>query len=214
MVQNFLTGLRNCFKQQKENQLIVTEKNNEPNQKLTKIVVAGSVFNKNAKMVSKTLNKNALKSGKSHLLGDSIRNEEAIISTQNRISSLKMFFTSCCIGSQVFFRNLLFMSYLTMTEYMCINTWKSIGQKLHHCHRAKTWWTWHVISFIAENKPRTHHKTHVHTMKVYKPCSVYSLTIEVFTEVFTCSCHFNVIFTDHENFFKPYLSLQWTYKCS
>ena len=46
MVQNFLTGLRNhCFEQQKENQLVVTEKNNKPNQKLTKIVVAGSVFN-------------------------------------------------------------------------------------------------------------------------------------------------------------------------
>ena len=46
MVQNFLTGLRNhCFEQQKENKLIVTEKNNKPNQKLTEIVVAGSVFN-------------------------------------------------------------------------------------------------------------------------------------------------------------------------
>ena len=38
--QNLLTGLRNyCFKQQKENQLVITEKNNEPNQKLTEIVV-------------------------------------------------------------------------------------------------------------------------------------------------------------------------------
>ena len=38
--QNLLTGLRNyCFKQQNENQLVITEKNNEPNQKLTEIVV-------------------------------------------------------------------------------------------------------------------------------------------------------------------------------
>ena len=27
--------------------------------------------------------------------------------------------------------------------------------------------TWHVISIIAENKPDAHHKTHLHTMKVY-----------------------------------------------
>ena len=39
--------LRNhCFKQQKENQLVITEKNNEPNQKSTE-----TVFNKNAKIV-------------------------------------------------------------------------------------------------------------------------------------------------------------------
>ena len=35
-----LTGLRNhCFKQQKGNQLVIITKNNESNQKLTKIVV-------------------------------------------------------------------------------------------------------------------------------------------------------------------------------
>ena len=35
--QNLFTGLGNhCFKQQKENQLVITKKNNEPNQKLTK----------------------------------------------------------------------------------------------------------------------------------------------------------------------------------
>ena len=38
--QNLLTGLRNhCFKQQKENQLVITKKRNEHNQKLIKIVV-------------------------------------------------------------------------------------------------------------------------------------------------------------------------------
>ena len=38
--QNLLTGLRNHrFKQQKKNLLVITKKNNEPNQKLTKMVV-------------------------------------------------------------------------------------------------------------------------------------------------------------------------------
>ena len=38
--QNLLTGWRNrCFKQQNENQLVITKKNNELNQKLTEIVV-------------------------------------------------------------------------------------------------------------------------------------------------------------------------------
>ena len=38
--QNLLTGLINhCFKQQKENHLVITKKNNKPNQKLTEIVV-------------------------------------------------------------------------------------------------------------------------------------------------------------------------------
>ena len=38
--QTLLTRLRHhCFKQQKENQLVITKKHNEHNQKLTKIVV-------------------------------------------------------------------------------------------------------------------------------------------------------------------------------
>ena len=54
--QNLLTGLRNhCFQELKENQLIVTKKNNEHNQKLSKSSV--SEFDKNAKMVSKSLDK-------------------------------------------------------------------------------------------------------------------------------------------------------------
>ena len=32
--------------------------------------------------------------------------------------------------------------------------------------RAEMWWTWHVTSIIAENKPHAHHKTHLHTRKV------------------------------------------------
>ena len=36
-LKRLFTGLGNhCFKQQKENQLVITKKNNEPNQKLTK----------------------------------------------------------------------------------------------------------------------------------------------------------------------------------
>ena len=57
--QNLLTGKRNhCFKQQKENQLVITKKN-----RTTSITRnwpkygAVSEFNKNAKMVSKSLNK-------------------------------------------------------------------------------------------------------------------------------------------------------------
>ena len=55
--QKLLTGLRNhCFKQQRENQLVITKKYNEHNQKLTE-KWSVSEFNKNAKMGSKTLNK-------------------------------------------------------------------------------------------------------------------------------------------------------------
>ena len=32
--------------------------------------------------------------------------------------------------------------------------------------RAEMWWTWHVTSIIAENKPHAHHKTHLYTTKV------------------------------------------------
>ena len=40
-----LVGLINhCFKQQKENQLVITKKNNEPDQKLTEIVVGKIVW--------------------------------------------------------------------------------------------------------------------------------------------------------------------------
>ena len=38
----------------------------------------------------------------------------------------------------------------------------------------------------CKNKLQAHHKTHFHTMKVYNARSVYSLSIEVFSEVFTC----------------------------
>ena len=47
------------------------------------------------------------------------------------------------------------------------NSRASIPEKLHHWRRSKKWFTWHVISIIAENKPHAHHKSHLHTMKVY-----------------------------------------------
>ena len=66
----------------------------------------------------------------------------------------------------------------------------STREKLLHCQRAKTWWTWRVISVIAENKPHAHHKTHLHGMKVYNTRAV-SLTIEF------CSCITILPFFDH-----------------
>ena len=47
--------------------------------------------------------------------------------------------------------------------------------------------TWHVISVFTENKPYAHHKFHLHTMKVFITRPVYSLTMEGFTAVLTCS---------------------------
>ena len=64
-----------------------------------------------------------------------------------------------------------------------------------YCTESKTWWTWCVISIIAENKPHTHHKVRLHIMKVYNNRPV-NITIEVFSlrfffflisEIFTSS---------------------------
>ena len=52
---------KSSFQTAKENQLVITKKNDKPNQKLTEIVVGAGVssmiFYENAKMVSKSLNK-------------------------------------------------------------------------------------------------------------------------------------------------------------
>ena len=69
-------------------------------------------------------------------------------------------------------------------------------EKLHHCQRPKTWRTWRVFSITAENKPHAHHKTHLHAMHVYNTRPFYSLTIEVFTEVFTCSWKKSTLLSD------------------
>ena len=47
-------------------------------------------------------------------------------------------------------------------------------------------WALRIISIIAENKPHAHPKTHLHKTKVYNTRLVYSLTVEVFTEIFSC----------------------------
>ena len=61
------------------------------------------------------------------------RNEEAINSTRNSFFSLP---TLSTVGySSGYF---LFVSYSTMIEYACINTRKTIPEKLHHCQRPKT----------------------------------------------------------------------------
>ena len=39
--------------------------------------------------------------------------------------------------------------------------------------------TWRVISIIAENKPHAHHKTHLHTVKVYNTRQVSLLLIKI-----------------------------------
>ena len=39
-------------------------------------------------------------------------------------------------------------------------------RNIHHFQISKKWFTWHVIS-IPENKSHAHHKTHLHTVKVY-----------------------------------------------
>ena len=54
--------------------------------------------------------------------------------------------------------------------YACINTRKFKGlnsREIASLSGINKWFTWHVISIIAENKPHAHHKTHLRTMKVY-----------------------------------------------
>ena len=104
------------------------------------------------------------------LLGDWIRNEEAINSTRNRISSLKVFhvllYRRSSILQDIYFLHRIWRFVSELIEYATMNTWKSkvsIREKLY-CQRAKTWWTslwtWRVISIIEENKRHAHHKTH------------------------------------------------------
>ena len=93
---------------------------------------------------------------KSRLLGYQIRNEEAINSARNRISSLKVFAGPSLSTVEYFSGYLLLILYRIrrfvseLLQYARINTRKSI---------------WLVISVIAGNKPHDHHKTHLHTMK-------------------------------------------------
>ena len=82
------------------------------------------------------------------------------------------FFTFSFIDGRIFFR--IFAFYIVFDDlYACINTRKSIREKLHHCQRAKAWWTWRVISIIPQNKPHAHHKTHLHTTSTFVIVDVY-----------------------------------------
>ena len=54
--------------------------------------------------------------------------------------------------------------------YPWINTQKFKGLdsgEITSLPEIKKWFTWYVISIIAENQPHSHHKTHLHTIKVY-----------------------------------------------
>ena len=113
-----------------------------------------------------------------------IRNEETINSTRNRISSLKIFHVLLYRRSSISWD--IYVSYRVrrlvseLFEYAYINARKSrasIREKLHHCQSAKTWWTRLVFSVIAENNPHARHKTHLHTMKVYKSGAIEGLLI-------------------------------------
>ena len=106
-----------------------------------------------------------------------LRNEEAINSTRNRIYSLKV----------VYFllyrrRYFLFVNWFSSRVgedrkyvcgrriYACINTRKFKGldsREIASLSGIINWFTWHVISIIAENKPHAHHRTHLRAMKVY-----------------------------------------------
>ena len=109
------------------------------------------------------------------------RNEETITnSTRNRIYSPKVFLVTTLSTSILFtclWTDLVRVLATTgdtspVASYMRIqmheNSGASIAEKVHHCQRPKKWFTWHVMSIIAENKSHAHHKTHLHAMKVYK----------------------------------------------
>ena len=122
------------------------------------------------------LNKNALTAAFSlSCLEIRSKKEEAINSTWNGIYSLKVFLLPTLptsILSICFWIDLVGVLATTgntpaVAGYTRENSRASIPEKLHHCQRSKKWFTWHVISIIAENKPHGHHKSHLHTMKVY-----------------------------------------------
>ena len=142
-------------------------------------------------------NNNALKT--SRLLGDQIRNEEAINSTRNRIYSLKAFhFLLYRRSSILSFLQEIYFSYRIEIERRVYNYAKIQGPRFERNYiivrDQKREKGRRVISIITENKPHAHHKTYQQTMKVFNTRSV-SITIEVLltkilffpsTEVFTC----------------------------
>ena len=79
--------------------------------------------------------------------------------------------------------------------YACINTRKFKGldsREITSLPDIKKWFTWYVISIIAENKSHAHHKTPLHTVKVYniRPWQFWQLRFLFFfdhSKVLTCS---------------------------
>ena len=110
-------------------------------------------------------NKNALSSVESHLLGDNIRNEEAIrpgavvlLSSEPRAESEKVEWCSQYTVTEKRKQDFLAKSFSIPTlsiEY-------SSGHLFFISHS-----TICDISIIPENKAYAHHKTHLHTRKVY-----------------------------------------------
>ena len=100
---------------------------------------------------------------------------------------LKFYTKQDFLNGRVFFR--IFPFYIIFDyNWVCVYKYRKIKyREITSLQRPETWWTWRVISIITKNKPRAHHKAHLRTIKVYNTWSVYSLSIEVFTEVFTCS---------------------------
>ena len=107
------------------------------------------------------------------------RNEEAINSTRTRIYSLNVFLLPTLSTSRLFTCFWIdLVRALTTTGntsavasytrvYIHEDSRASIAEKLNNCQRSKKWFTWHLISIIAENKLYSRHKMHLHTMKVY-----------------------------------------------
>ena len=112
--------------------------------------------------VSLIITKTLFNSIKLGLLGDYIRNEESIDSTRNRISPLKVFHSLLYRRSSVL-QDIYFLYQIWRFVSVCVNKYTkikaSMWEKLHNCQRTKRWWSWHVISIIAENEPQAYHKT-------------------------------------------------------
>ena len=90
------------------------------------------------------------------------RNEEAINSTRNSIYSqpLKGFLLPTLSTSILF---IWFWIDLVRVLATTGNTSAVAGYAVYKYTKIP----WHVISIIAENKPHAHHKSNLHTMKVY-----------------------------------------------
>ena len=95
------------------------------------------------------------------------------------------FLTSYFIDGRVFF--MIFTFYIVSDDdWVSVHKYRRINSReITSLPETKNVpWAWRVISIIAKNKPHAHRETHC---KQWKCTTVYSLAIDVFTEVFTCS---------------------------